>query len=379
MRGLGAMAMVCLATGCLYLGEVNYPPEVSLVPEVDGPYYRGTTITLRAVTADRNASGDSPIALTWTLTDDTGRVLRADEAEDCTAWGQDRGCFVPLARDLVYRMTVTASDERGATATAYRDFTVENRGPTAKLTVSGRLTPSQHHLIHQQITLSGLESTDPDDEDLCRLTYAYEVVTKPLGAAGLDLADCLTTPVPQGCSATAPTACYSIRYRPDLPGTYQFRLTVTDPAGATDTDEVSFEVEPDAPPCLAQLVPAPIPLIYASRSDGTKRFSVNVEDDLDDWPPTESNAAGFPTFTWSLQTAGDPDPVPIPDYTSNQYALDLLAFSAGEEILVRVDLADRVDRSQTSPCALDEPTCPANADPLAGACVQRVTWLLKVY
>lgn len=376
MRGLGAIAMVCFATGCIYLGEVNYAPEVTVVPESQGPYHRGDTIYLRADSSDRNASTDSPIAITWTLSAADGRELHASEAEDCSYDSPDGGCFIPHALDVVYRMTVTATDERGAKATAYRDFTLENRPPTAKLTVNGRQSANQHYLIHQVVTLSGLESTDPDAQDTCALTYEYAVVTKPLGSAAFDPVadDCGTDVAPAGCTARKPTMCYT----PDVAGTYQFSVTVTDPSGASATDDVTFEVDPDGLPCLAQLVPAPIKppgLIMAARSDGTKRFSVNVEDDLDAWPPTDTNAPGFPTFSWSLKTAGDAEPVPIPDYTSNQYELDLVAFSAGEVILVRVDMSDRFGRA---PCDPGSATCPAGADPTAD-CVQRVTWKLQVY
>ena len=376
MRGhMVVMGIVCLTAGCIYLEEVNYPPEVSLIPEQEGPYVRGAAITLRAETKDRNAGEDGSVQLTWSLTDDQDNPLRSDQATNCSTFSG--GCFVPHALDVVYRLTVVAADERGATATDHRDFTVENRGPTAKLTVNGRKSASQHYLIHQTVTLSGLESTDPDSEDRCLLTYEYAVVDKPLGSAAFDsiVDDCGTDVAPEGCTGRKPTVCYW----PDVSGTYRFSVKVTDPAGASDSAEVTFEVDPDGLPCLAQLVPSPIALIFASRSDGSRHFSVNVTDELDPWPPTDTNAPGFPTFTWSLQTAGDPLPVPIPDYTSNQYELDLIAFSAGEEILVRVDMSDRVDRSQTSPCAVDEPTCPPDSDPLAGACVQRVTWTLRVY
>ena len=371
--------MVCLAMGCLYLGEINYPPEVTLTPVDDGPYYRGMAIRLRADTTDRNASADSPITFTWTLTDDSGRPLGSDEVGDCGSYDSD-GCFVPLALGVVYRMTVTAADDRGAKGTAYRDFTVTNQKPTAVLDATGRKSAadSAHYVIHQEIRFSGLGSTDPDAGDKCRLTYTYETVSRPLASVtGVFVEEpCSQKVPPPGCTADAPTWCIT----PDAPGTYGVRVTVTDPAGDSSSMEKDVVVDPDAPPCLAQLVPLPIPFIWVARSDGTRRFSVNVDDELDPWPPTDTNATGFPAFTWSLQTASDPAPVKIPDYLSNQYELDLLAFSAGEEVLVRVDLADRVDRTQTSPCAIDETTCPPDADPLAAdACVQRVTWTLKVY
>jgi hypothetical protein len=379
MRGLGAMAMVCLATamGCLYLGEINYAPEVTLTPLSDGPYYLGSAIRVRADTTDRNSSGNSVLEFTWTLTDDSGRTLGSSEVEDCDSYDRE-GCFVPLALDVVYRITVTAADARGAVGTAFRDFTVANQAPQADLAVTGPTTATGHHLIHREARFSGLASTDPDAADKCRLTYVYETVQRPLASVTGVFVEgpCLQTSPPTGCAADPRFTTWCIT--PDAPGTYTVRVTVTDPAGDSTSAEKEIEVDPDAAPCLAQLVPLPIQdpgRIFVSRSDLTRLFSVNVEDDLDTWPPTSTNATGFPTFTWSLQAASDPAPVKIPDYSSNQYELDLLAFSAGEAVQVRVDVADRVAR----PCNDSLDVCPPSADPLAGDCVQRVTWNLEVY
>jgi hypothetical protein len=373
---MGAMVMLCLATGCIYLEEVNYPPEVTLIPEQEGPYVRGQAIGLRAETSDRNASKDSRITLTWKLTDDRGRPLTSEEASSCTPDVQ--GCFVPHAVGVVYRMTVTATDDRGAKGSVYRDFTVDNRGPAAVLRVSGKRSANGHYPLHGEIRFSAYDSTDPDADDLCHLGYAYETVSRPLASVkGVFVeGSCAAGDVHPTCAIDAPAWCI----RPDAPGNYRVRVTIFDSSGASDWAEEDVEVDPDEAPCLAQLVPLPIERIFVSRSDGTQRFSVNVNDDLDPWPPTDTNAPGYPAFTWSLQTAADQEPVPIPDYVSNQYELDLLSFSAGQEILVRVDLADRVDRSQTLPCAVASPTCPPGSDPLAvEACVQRVTWKLEVY
>jgi hypothetical protein len=285
---------------------------------------------------------------------------------------------VPHALGVVYRMTVTAADERGATATDYRDFTLENREPVAKIRVTTGANPNGHYPLYGEVRFSGYESTDEDAEDLCRLAYTYETVSRPLASVTGDFVEgpCEAGDVHPTCALETPAWCI----RPDAPGTYRVRVTVTDEAGASSWAEEDIETDPDGAPCLAQLMPLPIERIFVSRSDGTRSFSVNVVDDLDPWPPRGTNAAGFPTFTWSIQTASDPDPVPIPDYVSNRYDLDLLAFSAGAQVLVRVDLADRVNRSQTMPCSVDSMTCPPGSDPLAfDACVQRVTWKLEVY
>jgi len=377
MRGLMVtMTLVCLTAGCIYLEDLNYAPEVTLTPAVEGPYYRGAPIALSADATDRNSGDVDDLTLTWELTDDQGAALPADAAWPCEP--EAAGCFVPRRLDVTYRMTVTVTDPRGARSAAHRDFVVENRGPTAALEASGRRTAAGHYPLYGQIRFSAAQSGDPDAADDCQLTYVYETISRPLGSVTgvFQEGACANGDARAGCGGEAPAWCV----RPDAPGTYRMRVTVSDPAGASDTAEASVEVDADGPPCLAQFVPLPIERLFVARSDGTRSFSVNVADDLDPWPAAATNLAGYPAFTWSLQAAADPAPVLIPDYESNHYELDLLAFSAGETVKVRVDVRDRVDRSQTSPCDPAAAICPAGSNPLdPEACVQRLTWTLEVY
>jgi hypothetical protein len=372
------VVVLSLAAGCIFLEEVNYAPEVEVVPVQGGPYYRGMQIQASAETRDRNAPDTQALTLEWSLTDTAGQPIGASQALDCSAGLGGMGCFVPHALGVTYRLTVTATDERGAKATDSADFTVENRPPAAAIRALGKQNANQHWPLHGEIRFSAYESTDPDQDDVCRLAYAFETVSRPLASSKDVFVEqgCEPGDFPPACQIETPAWCI----RPDAAGTYRVRVTVTDPGGAADTTEMDVEVDPDGVPCLAQFVPVPIDQIFIGRSEGALSFGVNVIDDLDPWPPTGANKTGFPAFTWSLQAAGDPEFVPIPDYAGNHYELDLTAFSAGEEVQVRVELADRVDRPETRGCDADAATCPPFDYPLpASACVQRVTWKLEVY
>ena len=325
---------------------------------------------------DSNPEETEALTLTWELTDEEGRPLSEEEAGPCTP--RRAGCFVPHKLGLVYRVHATVTDPQGATTTAYRDFTVQNRSPNASLEVLGRRNENGHYPLMNEIRFSAAASTDPDNEDRCSLSVAFATVSRPLASVtGVFVeGNCTLPDIVSPCGAELPAYCIT----PDAPGTYRVRVTVTDQAGESDVAEQVIEVDEDAPPCLTQLVPRPVETVFVSRSDGVQQFSVNVSDDLDPWPPRATNAAGYPTFRWSLKTAFDPEFVVVPDLVSHTYSLDLTPFSPGEEVLLRVEVQDRVDRTSERPCEPASPVCPQGADPLApAACVQRVTWHLEVY
>ncbi|HEY3352360.1 MAG TPA: hypothetical protein VGQ83_03860 [Polyangia bacterium] len=374
MRGLlAALPVVLLGTGCIYLDEPNFAPTIAVQPSREGPYYRGDAIGVTATLADRNPGEADKLTTTWTLTDATGAALPGGAWTECEPAAPS--CFVPHRLGITYRMTGTAKDERGALSTGAVDFVVENRAPIAALDARGVTWPEDgHYRLLSPIAFTPLGSTDPDADDRCALTYAFaNFDARPL-LSQANLEACPADDVRPGCPTPVPTRCFT----PDLPGTYRVKVTVTDSGGLTATATREVEVAPDHSPCLRQLTPTPALRLWVSRFDPTLVLAVNVvEDDLDPFPPAATNEAGFPRFTWSLRAPGDGALVAVPDYARSYYALDQAAFSAGDEIVVRVDVADRAAHAGAT-CGADDAVCPPGADPLA-ACVQRVTWNLEVY
>jgi hypothetical protein len=366
MRGLlAAIPALLLGSGCIYLDDPNFAPTITVHPDVEGPYYRGDAITVVADTTDRN---DTALDVTYALTDEKNRELPAGSWDACLF--APPNCFVPRALGITYRMTATVVDREGAQASAYRDFAVENRAPSAHLVARGATWPENgHYRLLSPIVFAPEGSDDPDTDDRCRLTYTFETVARPL-ANHTDPDDCAVSDVMPGCGTPMRTLCWT----PDAPGTYGVKVTVSD-GRDTDTAELTIEVDGDHPPCLRQLTPAPVERIFVSRADPALTLAANVvEDDLDPFPRTGGNAAGQPAFTWWVQAPGDAAPVAVPGYAWSYYVLDQAAFAAGDEVVVRVDVADRAHAA----CGGDGPVCPAGADPLAD-CVQRVTWTLEVY
>jgi hypothetical protein len=376
MRGLwSGLPVLLVGAGCIYLEEPNYAPTITIHATRDGPYFRDEAITVVAEVGDRNPEDRDKLEVRWTLAGADGAPLPVGAAADCG--GDTSGCFVPRLLGTTYRMTATVTDARGAKSAVAADFAVDNRPPTAALEVRGLTWPENgHYRLLSPIVFSPLPSGDPDADDLCDLRYDVVFAARPvLGAAKLE--PCPDADVRQGCGPVL-TKCL----RPDVDGSYRIKLTVTDSAGATATAETSIEVDPDHRPCLRQLDPAPVTRLFVSRSDPPVTLGVNVvEDDLDPFPPASTNEPEYPRFVWSLKTPADAEPVAILGYGRNYYRLDQTAFSAGDEITVRVDALDRTDVASPGErpvCDPDEPVCPPTMDPLA-ECVQRVTWTLEVY
>jgi hypothetical protein len=134
----------------------------------------------------------------------------------------------------------------------------------------------------------------------------------------------------------------------------------------------------DRPPCILATDPAAIPdaRYILERAAGPRRLAVaSVDDDLDPYPPIVDGALdlGEPEFRWQLATpASNDELIDVAGHAAPELQLDPAAFSPGDQVRVRVEIADRVDR--TLPCADTAPTC-AIAEP---TCRQRVTWSVEI-
>ncbi len=191
---------------------VNEPPRIT--PPADRVAAPGEALTLTATAED----DDAIAAWAWTQEDGPAVVLEGADGP------QVRLTTPPEPERLVLRVTVTDSDGESTSATVA--VTVD-APPQAAVQAPARVNPGA------LVILDASDSRDPDGEDL---TFAW-VQT---GGPSVDLT-----------GAEAPRAAFTA---PADPGPVDFRLTVTDPWGASDSAEVSVWV--NAAP-VVRLAPVP--------------------------------------------------------------------------------------------------------------------------
>jgi hypothetical protein len=126
----------------------------------------------------------------------------------------------------IYQVRLTVSDTHGASAENLLTINVNNRKPTANVStnatpVAQASAPTSRVPSGTQLTLRGLDSYDADGDTL---TYAWGILARPANS-----------------KATIANATSGIaKFLPDLDGTYQFVLRVTDSSAAYS--EKTFEV-----------------------------------------------------------------------------------------------------------------------------------------
>ena len=194
--------------------------EANEAPTADA----GADITIslgERATLDGSNSSDPDIADTlsyaWTITTNPG----TESEQDLSGEGGETFSFTPdVAGEYVVTLTVT--DPAGETSTDTVTVTVSsgpvNQAPTADAGEDRAVE------VGTNFSLDGAASSDPDPNDT--LTFAWEITTDP--SNGVDMLTSADTATPM--------------LIPSVAGEYVITLTVTDPAGESDTDTVTITV-----------------------------------------------------------------------------------------------------------------------------------------
>lgn len=175
-----------------------------------------------------------------------------------------------------YTIVLTVSDDEGATVTATRSVSVQNRAPTAAFTWSPN--PGTNDA---PITLDGSTSTDPDGERLeYRWTYGHDG------------------------EATSWLETATTQHVFPLPGNYNVTLEVRDPNGSADTLAASVTVANRAP--TACLAPATASIIRGE----SVAFAATCSSDPDgesltfSWDLGDGRSRTGATFSTTYSTVG---------------------------------------------------------------------------
>ena len=367
----GLLGTVALsgAGGCLlYDATINQRPSLEIVNRSDEVLYRGDEVRLEALINDPDFHVVTPAWRAYACTD---VPVTCDEVPFMSAIVDEMSFVVPTLRAAgepvrALRIILEATDELGAVARPRQELVlpVANRLPTVQLATSS----PYRYLVDTDIAVFA-KVGDADDGPGALAALTWEVFGPPLVA--YTLADRVVPPDPDDPAHLQ----VGKTFRAAGAGTWDVRVTATDPQGAATSEMVTITVMPDSAPCLAQLQPVVPPGGAALPLTAPTLFRVPIViDDLDVYPPVPSDATlGTATFKWSLRAPGASTHAPIPGATSSSVALDPGVYEPGDLLELRVEISDR--QAIAIPCPDAETTCSVIAQP---SCLQRQTWRVEV-
>jgi len=162
------------------------------------------------------------------------------------------------------------------------------------------------------------------------------------------------------------------RLIPTAEGTWDVEVSARDPEGGTTTHHLALAVVPDQPPCLRQWLPTVPPVGATLPVSVPTVFQVPlVDDDVDPYPPI--GAPSQLAFAWSILRPGASRREVQAGATGNAIVLDPAAFTPGDLVELRVEIADR----QRAPLPCDDAALTCSI-PSSASCLQRQTWRVEV-
>ncbi|MBA3394616.1 MAG: hypothetical protein H0T89_18365 [Deltaproteobacteria bacterium] len=378
-RGPSIANIVCTAvcalsvgsTGCFYVDAINQRPSLDIRADSTDPIHRGDTVTLRAIAYDPDDHG---VDFEWRVYACTDASVFADcDAEPVvTGIAEDLTFEVPRLRAdpdgdgpavavpvQSMRAVLEGTDDHGASAKPTDQLLlsiVDHEPEVAEI----RVVSNYGFVIGTPVDL--FSSYRDGDDELAALVPEW----KAYSPANVEFT--LTDrAVPQDDPLVLQTGR---RLLPTAIGPWDVRLTVRDPlAHATEKATIVTIVE-DRPPCVVTLPPLPPPTGQVLVVDEPTLFQIQVDDDLDRWPPTGDPIRQLPTFAWSMR-AGSGTRQLIAGASGNSVAFDPDAFVPGTVVELRVEIADR--KQTPLACADGDPTCSV----ISTSCLQRQTWRLE--
>lgn len=364
------LPVLALSTGCFYVDPINQRPSIEITARTSDAVFRGDSVTLDA---NANDPEGQQIKFTW-------RVYACTDATtpagcDVMPFGGGPNATltftVPVAREdqaidvTAIRVVLEAEDDHGATAKPESVLVIPIGDAPPALTV-GKATRSSY-VVNTPVTLFAKYSDADDDVNLVAIDWH---VFTPVQSATFTLDDTIADPI------DATHLQRAKKFVPMATGSWDVLVTVTDPLGAATEGHINIDVAADLPPCIATYEPtAPLDLASPPLPMSTpKRFSISkVTDDLDPYPSDPTDAfLGTATFAWSVMEPGASTFAPL-GVTSNSVELDPAAYTVGDQLELRVDIADR------NPVTLTCPDSDLTCSVVAGSmCIQRLTWRVEV-
>jgi hypothetical protein len=351
MSGCKVLILCSLASamaGCLaFADSINTPPMVTLESPSEPLVLKKSALFI-AHASDPNQSEDT-LQFDWYQ----GRTCEEAAALPPAASLVGRNTFSPVLTELGPGCVgVIVTDDRGATASAYHPYKVDNQAPTAHIDVVSTAgqpasTPGQSLSLplFATVVLSGAASNDAED-DAQHLTPKWTVYKDEKPVATI---------------ATCPDKTkgeFVCTFTTQDPGSYRVELVVVDSGElSSEPAEQAIDVGADQLPSieldsaapLAPTAPDDPPLLALASLDLT--FAINrVDDDGDPYPssdrqnPYPAPPAGFVWYLRHFQPVSDP----FRRWIGNSPTLTIPAgtFLPGDTIQVRAEYHDRVTACQ---------------------------------
>ena len=375
--GLGALLSMA---GCFFFSDgINQEPRAIVEVADQGPYYRGDAVSFSA--AQSNDPDGEPVTVSWsahpcnaghTDCDDHDITGACDEAVHGNAQVKTLPVGAPFMLDAIPRQRQDGSttqalvvvaeviDPHGARHCDRSIIDVLNRAPVLVLQPQGFLAPRGNGYPIGAAVRVVAGGSDPDDDPV---TYAWSYTPAAGSMPGAERWERVRDDI------------YELTA--DVIGTWNVKVTATDSLGASTTEEAEIYFQQDIPPCIGTTSPSAASGPYIVERGVPRLFSVlDVEDDLDVYPRPdtgEGSPLGSAAFRWLLSTPDTGETlVELPGHDDASYQLDPSHHAPGDELLLRVEIGDRVDRSL--PCSDETDTCSLESN----ACMQRVTWSIQV-
>jgi hypothetical protein len=280
---------------------------------------------------------------------------------------------VTIASHDTIRVQLQVTDAQGATRQEPDFFTivVGNKAPNLRVQSTGhRESSGTPFVLHRAIDLiafpapDGAVGFDPDGDEV---VLEWQLLPPPGSQSSVRTFE--------------PAGDNGYRLVPDVEGEWEIVVSVEDGFGERREVSEKVNVGADGPPCLQGMDPVAIDDAYylVDSADGARRFSVlSVEDALDPFPaPIDTDPVlGQTAFRWFLKTPGASDYVELSGFTESDYLVDPNTYNPGDQLQLRVEVADRVEGAErTLPCADEVWTCALET---GIGCNQRMTWGVEI-
>ncbi len=363
ISALAVLAAVASSAACtFYTDDINGRPIAIIAKDTAGPHHLHDSIRFSASASDDPGGARKALVAQWRAyyCDDPQGSSCPDELDQ-----NDGSIFeaftVTVDEKRPIKVTLTVRDERGALDVNSLMVEIANQDPTLSLQLQGYELGGAHPV---GTWIDVLAQADDPDGDPVALTWE---LFPPDNAVN-------------GNYGWGPVSDYQLpayRLEPDVAGLWNVRVTAADGDGGTLQQTVPILVADDAPPCIASIEPAVAGGTYVlGATEPPRRFGVqSVTDDLDRYPPPADpgDFLGEATFRWLVAS---PDTggafVEVSGLQAADYLVNPAGFAPGDRLAIRVEVADRIDR--TLPCDDTEDSCSIDND----GCLQRVTWGVEI-